>query len=425
MFDKNKNIIPHVIFGSKVKKRLFEKDVDIVRQTPNSVGKSAEYALTAQSYPLVVSGEAGSGRQQLILDLAVNNIKHKSPFVFVSGTGDVSAFWKLYSAAEQFDSTDNFYIINIFQGKHGKTTHTFDPLNSLIGNNGAFDVIFGAPIGQMIHALCLCKKDAGQKVTMKDLSHYINLEWLRNLPADETYSEAKGDVQKYLDFIKHLDPSEEHGHFFHTLKAIEFRATFENSGCYSTEPEIDFDEIYKQNKYLYVMLPALEKDPDAFNMYAVTVLLLLEQSRAHQKLSEFPTEFVHDTIAVNDDVEFFVESFKSAQTVYSINSYEQSKRLTYRSHNRVAEKSNSFLMLRADAMLPESTAEILSKKANMNKVPVLSNYFDSEGIAFGHIAKISHGQYKGTIKEEVRLICNPVDVVSSTETRLSRVSLMN
>lgn len=447
-----KDTIQYSVIGSKIKESIFNKILGhSTRQLKSAVGPSAQFALSSESYPFVVSGSCGSGRRQVPLNLAINNIQHGSPFVFIDGSGDTSPYWELYAAAKKYDNTENLYIINTLASSYrdseetSKLSHTFDPLNSLIGNEQAFSILFGCELGNLIHSLCQCKKEAGEKVSFDDLSNYINLRWLKKSAFISYYRNAQSQIQGYLGTY-----GGDKEHFINASKAMYFRDAFEHSACYSIAPEIDFDEIYKKGKYLHIMLPALEKDPEALNVYATTMLLLLEQSRVFQKADGLPTEFIQDVVAYSHDTKFFIESPKKALTIYAISYFKQSPRLNYFAHEQISERARSFLFMKQEEDIPQNVIDQLAKlniiypekHQNGNNVFPFNNFnarkfLDNlgafhpfEGMAFGKIELLKHSESCGVIEEPqaIKVPCKALFDLNEEDNisvQLSRKPLLN
>lgn len=419
MTRKDENITQYAVIGSQIRESLFSK----IFPPPT------KFSLTPESYPFVMSGSRGSGRRQLSLNLAINNIRHKSPFVFIDGSGDSSHYWDLYAAAEQLDKRENLYIINtlVFRKPEetSKISHTFDPLNSLVGNKQAFTTLFGSDIGNVIHSLCQCKKEAGERVSFDDLSNYISLRWLKESLLKSFYNNAHSEVRCYLDSNQN-----DTKHFINASKAMGFRETFEHSPCYSISPDIDFDEIFKQGKYLYIMLPSLERDPDALNVYATTMLLLLEQSRNYQKTDGLPNEFIQDALTYNADVQFFVESQKKSLTVYSLSCFHQPINMNYLAYKKIAEQSQSFLFMNQEsgARAPKNIMEHLSRLHGFDGDAFEERLFQTrslEGIAIGKITRIKNEKTQGAVNGYQPIKINPKALEKIKEATLSRSALLN
>lgn len=406
-----------VVLGSKANHSLIEK----------MKGKEIDYILNRDSFPLVISGTLGSGRKEMTANLAIHNIRHKAPFVYLDGTGSSDTYWRLYEAAAHLDSSDNFYVINIVNSQTEvdsgeKLSHTFDPINPLVGNSPAFVTLFGPRIGPMIHHLALCEHENGNLVTIDHLTNYCSLTWLQEALGNDYYGSAHYKIREYKDLT--LDTRI---HFFNCQEVFNFRSSFEGLACVSTNPDISFDEIYKQSKYLLVMLPALELDPDALNIYATVMMLLLEQSRMHQPVDNLPTEFLYNVMAHHADVAFLLESNAPANTVHSIESFDQLASIPYHAHSVLAEKMKSALVMNYSPSFEQDTLDAFSRFENFHKgflIKAKKRLATWNAIPFGAILRVVDSMVMGHAKHSEIIRGRTESIAPVSEARLSRVRLI-
>lgn len=408
----------YVVLGSKANRSIIEKLKD----------QEIEYMLDLDSFPLVISGTLGSGRKQVTTNLAINNIRHGVPFVYLDGTGSSETYWRLYEAATQLDNSDNLYVINIVSSQTNvdsgeKLSHTFDPINPLVGNAPAFETLFGRTVGNLIHALALCEHSGGELVTLEHLSNYCGFPWLKDALLDDHYSAAHEVIREYINSM-----TDTRMHFINCAQVLGFKSSFEGLACYSTNPEINFDEIYKQKKYLLIMLPALELDPDALNVYATVMMLLLEQSRVHQEVKRnFPTEFLYNVMSHNESVSFMLNSEKPSNTVHSIESFDQLQSIKYRAHSVLAEKMKSALVMNYSPSFEQSALDAFSRFENFHEgflIKTRKRLATWNSIPFGAIYRVVDGKIITDVKrgEIISGCIEQIDTVNKAQ--LSRVRLI-
>lgn len=254
-------------------------------------------ALREDSYPLLVIGGGGSGRDQSLQSMLVQNIHQKSPFVFVRGSGDSPYLYWLLKTATEFECADSLRNIN-FDLTHPMAKHTFDPINPLVGDLQSFQALFGS-VGPLLHELCLAEHQAGQLVDLALFKSYLDLENLQRLRDQAKYESAQEELDHYL--ISALGIAYQDGH---SQKQAALHAKFmskpwlfyhalEKSQLCSTEPDVDFKNPFKFDKYVCVTLPSLLDEHENFRLLSTLFACLISQSPGQR-----------DRVRANPDVIF-------------------------------------------------------------------------------------------------------------------------
>ena len=241
-----------------------------------------------------------SGRDQSLQSMLIQNIHHKSPFVFVRGSGDSPYLNWLHKTATEFECADEFRNIN-FDLTHPMDKHTFDPINPLVGDRQSFEALFGS-VGPLLHELCLAEHQAGELVDLELFRSYLDLENLQRLRDQQKYESAQEDLDHYL--ISALGICYQDGHsqkqavmhaklmskpwlFYHALKRSQL--------C-STDPDVDFKNLFESGKYVCVTLPWLVGEDEGFRLLSTLFACLISQSPDHRILVSANPEVIFDGV---------------------------------------------------------------------------------------------------------------------------------
>lgn len=226
-----------------------------------------------QSYPLTLMGATGSGKTESLLTMGGQYIENKEGLIYVDCKGDSSIFAKIYSYCQQYNRSEDLFVINFLAGNYypietndSKRSHSIDPLNPLIGNDKIFQALFGTEIGEIIHAICEECKLNNLLVDSDNLKAMTMLPNLIKWSKDNTFSQAKEKINKYLfqtlNFKEDNKNSALEQHLQLCAKATDVLLIvkqYEDVGLFSKEPDIILWDIIAQSKILTVLFPALEK----------------------------------------------------------------------------------------------------------------------------------------------------------------------
>lgn len=353
-------------------------------------------ALLEISYPLLLVGSCGSGRVSTICSLLSQNIRDEMPFVYINGQGDTSIYSTLFSYAESNSRKDDLYLINFMRGEPG-LSHTFDPINPLIGDEESFLAIFGPDFGKVIHALSACELAAGKLVDIDRLRSFITLESLEQTLEQAKYASAKQIVSGYLESIRGL----EHGapgkrelekalclHDKNTAKANQLIELIEKYPVFSTNPDINFSQLYEHKKFLLVALPALEKDPDVLGTLNTLFACLLSRVTQH-----FPAASAHPAVVFDASFDQAVlrptvlSRFAKTNTLFAYTSFPFYGRPNYATFLEIVQMARAFINMKCESPIPNSILESAWKHGLPFKLPekIFYTLRPGDGIAWGNI----------------------------------------
>jgi hypothetical protein len=235
-------------------------------------------ALTKGSYPLLLSGGVGSGRYKIVLQMLMQNIHDRKPFIFVRGTGD----------------------------------------------NHSFDALFGVEAGPLIHALCLREQLSGNLVDLERFRTFLNLDNLQNLHNIMKYQPAKKALEGYLTAlgISSLNGDKTAYAFKHNeqmRKAWAFFHVLEHSKLCSTTPDVDFRNLFMDGKHVCVTMPSGQNDHDYFGFLPTLFTCLISQStETTRKVSANPEVIFDSTFEQPTSLGPALDRLVEMNTVFAI-----------------------------------------------------------------------------------------------------------
>jgi hypothetical protein len=344
---------PHVVFADT--------------QKPKSIREffkpKFSFALLEMSYPLLLVGSCGSGRTAAICSLLAQNIRDEMPFVSINGQGDTSVYATMFAHAENNNRTDDLYLINFMCTEPG-LSHTFDPINPLIGDEESFLAIYGPAFGKALHALCLCEHASGALVDIERLKSFLAVEQLETILSDDKYAPAKQPVEAYVKSIRALEYGS--GETLVNKEAVrQHEKNIESANLLidlmekypvaSTTPDIDFDQLFKHRKFLLIALPALEKDPDVLGILNTLFACLL--SRATE---QFPRASAHPAVVFDASFDLQVLSpavlsrFSYTNTVFAYADFPSEGRPRYLTFKSITQMAGAVINMRSEATIPDS-----------------------------------------------------------------------
>jgi hypothetical protein len=337
---------PHVVFADT--------------QKPKSIREFFQpkfsYALLEMSYPLLLVGSCGSGRTAAICSLLAQNIRDEMPFVSINGQGDTSIYGTLFGHAASHNRTDDLYLIN-FMCREPGLSHTFDPINPLIGDEESFHAIFGTDFGKVLHALCLCEQAAGVLVDAERLKSFLDLEQLEQLVSQVKYDPAKQALAAYVKNISD-DRYIKTAVMAHAENIASTELLIDLMQKYpvcSTKPDINFAQVHKNNKFLLINLPALEKDPDVLGILNTLFACLLSRVTDH-----FPKTSAHPAVVFDATFDLQVLSpavlsrYARTNTVFAYSDFPSEGRPRYLTFKYISQMAGSVINMRSEPPIPDS-----------------------------------------------------------------------
>lgn len=251
---------------------------------------------------MLVFGSTGSGKTRFLLGLLYQSLLMGSGCLYVDGKADNTVFWLVYSMCRRLGREDDLLIINYLTGgesiKEGdvslkRLTNTNNPFaygtaesmrSMIVGlmrdSGGDGDMWKGrasALIGALLKALA----------AMRDRNEInLDIEMIRNyMPLDKVVELAQrtdlpdttiAPIKKYLlelpgyteedAIMGQINNKAYEQHAFLTMQLTEVMGDLsETYGHIFKAPlgEVDFKDVVFNRRILFVLLPSLEKDPDA------------------------------------------------------------------------------------------------------------------------------------------------------------------
>lgn len=251
---------------------------------------------------LLVFGSTGSGKSRFLLGVLYQAMLVGSGAMMVDGKGDTTIFWLVYSMCRRLNRIDSLLVINYLTGgeerQHGvkdfsRLTNTANPmaygaaeaLRSLIvglmRESGGDGDMWKGRASTMLKGLLkalVYKRDRGEiNLDIEVIRDNMTLDRMVAMSADENLPErAKSQIQKYLlelpgyseddAAINQINGEAYKQHNFLTMQLSEVMTDLSDTyGHIFSAPlgEVDFKDVIYNGRILFVMLPALEKDPDA------------------------------------------------------------------------------------------------------------------------------------------------------------------
>lgn len=331
------------------------------------------YALCENSYPLMLIGSCGSGRSTALTSLLENNIRDKKPFVYINAHADGAQFFKLYSMAEANCRNDDLYLINLLTPGHGHS-HSIDPINPLVGDEESFISLFGDRFGSVLHQLCVCEKEASGAVDVAMFESLLRLEYLESLLDRSEYASAKGSLSAYLASLRGISHvaseaiqfsagfCQEHEvnpralqHLLNLQQVSTFVDMLEKYPIFSTTPVVDFAKLFQGKKFVMVLLPALELDPDALGILNSLFTCLLSRITGDlAKGSPYPAAvfdgFHPQSRSLRQTV---LARFSGANALFAYTGAPLEGSPGYKNCETVTRMAKSVITMRIDDGLPE------------------------------------------------------------------------
>lgn len=256
---------------------------------------------------MLVFGSTGSGKTRFLLGLLYQSLLIGSGCMYVDGKGDNTVWWLVYSMCRRIGREDDILVINYLTGegkvstkKHKDKSRTLErisntnnpfsqgsgeQLRSLIvglmreaGGDGAmWKGRTSAMLGGVLTALTHMRDRGEINLDIETIRSYMPLNAIARLSQrTDLGDKALGPIKKYLEelptyreedaIIEDINPEAYKQHGFLTMQLTEVMADLSETygHIFSAQlGEVDFQDVVFNRRILFVMLPALEKDPDA------------------------------------------------------------------------------------------------------------------------------------------------------------------
>lgn len=295
---------------------------------------------------MLVFGSTGSGKTRFLLGLFYQALLLGSGVMYVDGKGDTTVFGLVFSMVRRLGREDDLLLINYLTGSKNpnskddgtrlsNTTNPFaygpaEQLRSLVvslmdDSGGGDDMWKGrasALLAALLDTLCYLRDSGEINMNVSQLRAHMPLDRVMELTQRRDLPEhAITELKKYLldlpgytedDALSgSLSPKcyEQHGYLTMQLTKVlsELSATY---GHIFNAPlgEVDYKDLVYNRRILFVMLPALEKDPSALSGLGKLVVAGVRSALAPAlgEKVEGSHEEVMDAKPTNSDVPFLL-----------------------------------------------------------------------------------------------------------------------
>jgi len=252
---------------------------------------------------MLVFGSTGSGKTRFLLGLLYQSMMIGSGCMYVDGKGDNTVWWLVYSLCRRLGREDDLLVINYLTGGESTAegTKSLDRLSNtnnpfahgtgeqlrslivgLMRDSGGDDMWKGrasAMLGGLLRALTFMRDRGEINLDVETIRSYLPLDRIVELASRTDLSlAALGPIKKYLGELPGYTEEdaimgqiqakayEQHGYL--TMQLTEVMADMSDTYGHifaAQLGEVDFKDVVFNRRILFVMLPALEKDPDALS----------------------------------------------------------------------------------------------------------------------------------------------------------------
>ena len=272
-----------------------------------SDGRSSWFSKADMTTHMLVFGSTGSGKTIFLLSLLYQALITGSGVLYVDGKADNSVFWMMYALVRRLGREDDVLVINYLTGglrpvgvddegaekEFGRRSNTTNPLadvaaeqaRSLMvglmretsGDGEMWKGRASAMLGALLKALCVMRDREEIVLDVEQVRKHMPLDQLVELskrkdipevaivPLCQYLAELPGFSQKEVEAGKPIGPKAYEQHNFLTMQLTEVMGdmtdTFQHIFSVS-HGEVDFRDVVFNRRILFVMLPALEADPD-------------------------------------------------------------------------------------------------------------------------------------------------------------------
>lgn len=304
---------------------------------------------------MMLMGTTGGGKTQVILGMIQQLIQLGSGTIFIDGKADVTTWFYLYTMARMYGRESDLLVVNYLtagdssagkrSSKNSNNTNPFqfgssdglmELLSGLMGEAGGNDGMWrgrAEALGRaLLRALCELRDQGHLILSVDKIREHLPLERIEELRVDTRLSAfARNGIQSYLNELPGWqepqdggqggDPRaqqmqqqarnkavEQHGYL-----VMQFTSVLEMlSATYAHITkidlgEVDFADVIKNRRILYVMLPAMEKSPESLKnlgrMAVTSIRNALVGPLGGDKLTG-SKEFLVDARSTNAEVPF-------------------------------------------------------------------------------------------------------------------------
>lgn len=246
---------------------------------------------------MLVFGSTGSGKTRFLLGILYQALLVGSGALYVDGKGDTTVLWLAYSICRRLDRLDSFLIINYLTDEtanhrgvrlsnttnpfaHGDSEQLRSLIVGLMRGDGDGDIWKGrtsALMAALLKVLVQLRNKGEFNLDVQKIREYLPLMKCVELTQRQDIPEhIIAPMRKYLldlpgyteedAMIGQLQQKAYEQHGYLTMQLTEVLGDLGDTyGHIFSAPlgEVDFKDVVFNRRILFVMLPALQKDPDA------------------------------------------------------------------------------------------------------------------------------------------------------------------
>lgn len=254
---------------------------------------------------MLVFGSTGSGKTRFLLGLLYQALLVGSGCMYVDGKGDNTVWWLVFSFCRRVGREDDLLVINYLTGgksssgksdglltRKSNTNNPFaqgsgEQLRSLVvglmresaGDGDMWKGMASAMMGGLLKCLTYLRDSGELQLDVAVLRDYLPLDQIVRLSLrPELPDSALAPIKKYLlelpgyveeeAILGRINPKVYEQHGYRIMQFSEVLSDLEDTyGHIFSAPmgEVDFKDVVFNRRILFVMLPALEKDPDSLS----------------------------------------------------------------------------------------------------------------------------------------------------------------
>lgn len=252
---------------------------------------------------MLVFGTTGSGKTRFLLGVLYQSMMFASGCMYVDGKGDNTVWWLVFSFCRKVNKVDDLLVLNYLTGEedttvggkpslkrksntsnpfaHGSSEQLRSLVVGLMRDGGGDDMWKGrasSMLGSLLKVLCELRNIGEINLDIDTIRDYMPLDRIIELSqAENKLSESSiNSIKKYLAdlpgykeddaIVGEVEQKAYEQHGYLTMQLTEVMADLaETYGhIFSAQlGEIDYKDVVFNRRILFVILPSLEKDPDA------------------------------------------------------------------------------------------------------------------------------------------------------------------
>lgn len=252
---------------------------------------------------MLVFGTTGSGKTRFLLGVLYQSMMFASGCMYVDGKGDNTVWWLVFSFCRKVNKVDDLLVLNYLTGEedttvggkpslkrksntsnpfaHGSSEQLRSLVVGLMRDGGGDDMWKGrasSMLGSLLKVLCELRNIGEINLDIDTIRDYMPLDRIIELSqAENKLTESSiNSIKKYLAdlpgykeddaIVGEVEQKAYEQHGYLTMQLTEVMADLaETYGhIFSAQlGEIDYKDVVFNRRILFVILPSLEKDPDA------------------------------------------------------------------------------------------------------------------------------------------------------------------